>query len=173
MHNLRFPFLFLFCLAIASAQAQRSILATDSLCVTGAVKNPAVFTIQALDTFTKVPVPDQIIYNHSGEIKDTLRRLLGVPLKKVLAPVRYDYDKPRTLNEFYFVFVASDGYKVVCSWNEIYNTSVGDSFYIITGMENKKLKDMDQRIVFLSTADLKTGRRYIKGLKTIEVHRAN
>jgi hypothetical protein len=36
-------------------------------------------------------------------------------------------------------------------------------------MEGKKLKYLGQRILFISTGDLKTGRRYIKGLEKIEV----
>ena len=72
-------------------------------------------------------------------------------------------------DRFYFVFIASDGYRVVFSWNEIYNTETGNNFFIVTEMEGKKLYDVDQRIIFISTADLKTGRRYIKGLEKIEV----
>ncbi|MBK9592619.1 MAG: hypothetical protein IPO32_14365 [Crocinitomicaceae bacterium] len=67
------------------------------------------------------------------------------------------------MNEFYFIFTASDGYKVVFSWNEIYNSHAGNQFFILTEMEGKKIGEMNQRIVFISTADLQTGRRYIKG----------
>jgi hypothetical protein len=38
-------------------------------------------------------------------------------------------------------------------------------------MGGKKLKDLEQRIMFISAADLKAGRRYIKGLEKIEVKR--
>ena len=69
----------------------------------------------------------------------------------------------------YFVFTASDGYRVVFSWNEIYNSESGKSFYIITEMKGKSLLEMDQRIAFLSSKDLKSGRRYIKCLESIEV----
>ena len=72
-------------------------------------------------------------------------------------------------SKIYFVFKASDGYKVVFSWNEIYNTDSGNNFFIVTELEGKKLKELEQRIMFISTADLKTGRRYIKGLEKIEV----
>ena len=123
----------------------------------------------SLDTFPKTAIKDQIIFNHNGEVKDTLTGMSGVPLKTLLASIIYVYDKPKFLNEFYFVFIASDGYRVVFSWNEIYNTETGNNFFIVTEMEGKKLYDVDQRIIFISTADLKTGRRYIKGLEKIEV----
>jgi len=152
-----------------SVNAQRTIPPTDTLFVTGKIKNPATFTLANLDTFPKTDIKDQVIYNQNGEIKDTLTGMRGIPLKTILASILYVYAKPKFLNEFYFVFIASDGYKVVFSWNEIYNTETGNNFFIITEIEGKKLKDLGQRIQFISTADLKTGRRYIKGLKRIEV----
>ena len=93
----------------------------------------------------------------------------GVPLKDFLKDVKFNYNKSKELNEFYFVFTASDGYRVVFSWNEIYNSEAGNSFYIITEMKGKSMKELDQRIVFLSSKDLKSGRRYIKCLQSIEV----
>lgn len=151
--------------------AQRTIPSTDSIRVTGNIKQLVTLTLADLDTFPTTTIPDQIIYNHNGEIKDTLTGLHGIPLKTLLAATEYIYDKPKELNEYYFVFIASDDYTVVFSWNEIYNTTAGDRFYIVTEKEGKRLREMEERIVFMSTADLKTGRRYIKGLDRIEVRR--
>jgi len=60
---------------------------------------------------------------------------------------------------------------VVFSWNEIYNSEAGNSFYIITEMKGKSMKELDQRVVFLSSKDLKSGRRYIKCLQSIEIRK--
>lgn len=149
--------------------AQRSVSPTDAFIIQGKLSKALVVTVDDLDTFSKVMIKDQIIYNQKGEAKDTVTNMKGVLLKNILSPVEYVYDKPRQLNEFYFVFTSSDGYRVVFSWNEIYNTEAGNQFYIVTEMDGKTLKQMDERILFISTADLKTGRRYIKGLKTIDV----
>jgi len=69
------------------------------------------------------------------------------------------------------VFTATDGYKVVFSWNEIYNAEAGNNFFILTEMDGKRIEKMDQRILFISIADFQTGRRFIKGLEKIEVKR--
>ncbi len=152
-----------------SAKGQRKMQPTDWLTVTGKVKSEQKITLKSLDTFPKHKVKDLILYNHKGEIKDTVQNLKGVLLKEVLAKVEYVYEKPKNLNEFYFVCTASDGYKVVFSWNEIYNTEVGDNLYFITEMKGKSIKDSEQRILLIATTDLKAGRRYIKGLERIEV----
>lgn len=157
----------------STAISQRIIPPTDSLIITGFIKNPTVFSLADLDMFPQTVIHDLVIYSHKGEVKDTLTGLKGIPLKDLLASLEFDYDKPKNLNEFYFVFTASDDYKVVFSWNEIYNTELGNNFYILTELNGRKLLDMEQRILFISTADLNTGRRYIKGLKEIDIKRLN
>ena len=154
-----------------STAAQHNIAATDSFKIQGKIKSEKIFTLMQLDSFPKQALKDQMIYNHNGEIKDTIKNTKGVLLKTVLSKIEFLYDKPKELNEFYFVFVASDGYKIVFSWNEIYNTPVGDDLFLITESDGKKLKDIAQRIIVTSMGDLKSGRRFIKGLARIEVKR--
>lgn len=161
-----------FVLVQCPALAQRSIQPTDAFIISGKVKQQKSFSLAQLDNFPKLAIKDQILYNHKGEIKDTIKNIKGVLLKTVLADTEFIYDKPKELNEFYLVCTASDGYKVLFSWNEIYNTETGNQLYIITESGGKKRNDISQRIILAATADLKTGRRYIKGLQKIEVKRA-
>lgn len=169
--KLRTLIVFLFFMTY-SVSAQRTIAPSESLKIEGKIKAGKTFSIDELNTFPKVAISDQTIFNHKGEEKGSVKNMKGVLLKTVLESIAFDYEKPKELNEFYFVFVATDGYKVVFSWNEIYNTEAGNSFYIITEMDGKNIKEMDQRIAFISTADLKSGRRYIKALEKIEVKKA-
>ena len=161
-----------FVLASCLAYGQHAVPPTDTLFIAGNIRKPLRFGLADLDTFPTLQIKDQVIYNHRGEVKDTITGMRGIALKTLLAPVEYVYEKPKELNGLYVVFRASDGYKVVLSWNEIYNTAAGDGFFIVTEMQGKKLKSMEQRIVFISAADLKAGRRYIKGLRSIEVKQA-
>ncbi len=163
-------YLLLTCFSIS---AQNTIIPSDNLKVEGKVKAEKNFSLNDLNAFPKTSIPDQTLYNHKGEVKGTVKNLKGVQLKTVLESIVFDYDKPKELNEFYFVFIATDGYKVVFSWNEIYNSEAGNNFYIVTEMEGKNIKDMEQRILFIAANDLKPGRRYIKALRKIEVRRLN
>ena len=151
--------------------AQRKITPTDSFRINGKVKAEQVFTTNDLSKFTKVVINDHVIYNHKGEAKDTIRNIKGVLLTTVLGKVEFATKKPKDLNEFYFTCIASDGYKVVFSWNEIYNSDVGNNLYFITEMNGKPLKDLEQRIVLFAASDVKAGRRYIKALERITVNR--
>ena len=93
----------------------------------------------------------------------------GVLLKPILDSLHFKAEKPKDLSAFYLVFVASDDYKVVFSWNEIFNTPVGEQLYLIVEKDGKPLSEMDERILLASVSDLKSGRRYVKGLKKIIV----
>lgn len=161
----------LFFLASYSINAQRAITPSEALKIEGKIKAEKAFSITQLDSFPKVAIKDQTLYNHKGEAKGSVKNMKGVLLKTVLESIKFDYDKPKELNEFYFVFVATDGYKIVFSWNEIYNTEAGNNFYIVTEIDGKNIKDMEQRILFISTGYLKSGRRYIKALEKIQVKR--
>ncbi|MES2850945.1 MAG: molybdopterin-binding protein, partial [Bacteroidota bacterium] len=118
----------------------------------------------ALENFTTVKLADLTITNHKGEVKRTITNLEGVSLKEVLQKAEINSDSPKTLSEFYFVFTACDGYKVVYSWNEIFNNSTGNTMYLI------KEKD-DENISSITTSDMMTGRRYVQGLSTISIYR--
>ena len=147
--------------------SQRAIIPSDSFVIFGKVKSPLTIKIQDLSKLTGVEIPTQVIYNHKGEIKDTLRNLAGIPLKSILLASEYIYSKPKELNEFYFVLKATDGYRVVLSWNEIYNAN--SDFYVLTRFNGKPIAESNNRMIFISTSDLKPGRRYIKALSSIEV----
>ena len=165
-----FAITFLFCFSTL-AMAQTKLTPTTSIRVFGEIEKETTITLESLGQMKQEIVVDQLIYNHNGEVKDTLKNMKGVSLKEALSQVKFKYEKPKELNEFYFVFTASDGYRVVFSWNEIYNTEAGNFLYFITEMKGKKMQDLDQRMVFLSAKDIKSGRRYIKCLQSIEIRR--
>ena len=160
----------LFCFNVI-ANAQTTLTPTTSIRIFGEVEKEFALSIDELKQMKQESIEDQLIYNHKGEVKDTLNNMKGVLLKLALNQVKFKYEKPKELNEFYFVFTASDGYRVVFSWNEIYNSDAGNYFYFITEMKGKELKDLDQRFIFLSSKDLKSGKRYIKCLDSIEIRR--
>ncbi|HVZ55366.1 MAG TPA: hypothetical protein VG870_01800 [Chitinophagaceae bacterium] len=105
-------------------------------------------------------------------LKGTATRMTGVPLPVVLSRLQIACDSPKALSRFYFVFVASDGYRVVYSWNELFNSPTGEHTYLVLEKEGHPLTDMPDRILVFTQTDLHTGRRYLKGLSRIEVCQA-
>jgi DMSO/TMAO reductase YedYZ molybdopterin-dependent catalytic subunit len=159
-----------FCLIIGVATAQQ-IKVTSSFTVSGEVFSPLTVSVMDLKKWKEVVIGDLVITNHLGEKKSEAKGLKGILLKEILQTVEIKSESPKVLSEYYFVFTASDGYKVVYSWNELFNTIVGESVYLVTEKNGKTITEMDDSILVVSTKDFKTGRRNVKGLSSIEVMR--
>lgn len=85
----------------------------------------------------------------------------------LLQKVEVAEDNPRLLSTYYLVFEASDGYKVVYSWNEIFNTPAGKQIFILTEKDGENMDTMKDKIVVITPGDIQTGRRYVKGLAKV------
>ena len=124
-----------------------------------------------LSSYRSYSIDSIVITNHLGKKRSTLKMVKGVLLKDILEKIEIDSENPRVLSEYYFVCIASDNYKVVFSWNEIFNNDLGKSIYILNGNDGKPASALDNRIALVSPSDKMTGRRYVKGLQKIVIER--
>jgi len=155
-----------------SALAQKeNIPTTENFSIEGKVKKSLTVSLVDLSSYKSYSIDSIVITNHLGERRSTLKNVKGVLLKDILSKVEIDAETPKVLSEYYFVCIASDNYKVVFSWNEIFNSATGNSVYILTGHDGKPASALDNRIALVSPKDEMTGRRYVKGLQKIVVER--
>lgn len=164
--------LLFFVIICISIFGQEKKISTTEFRVIGQVKKELIISLNDLEKYPAQNIKDLPITNHLGEARYTAKNLKGILLKDLLKDLQINVDSPKKLSEFYFVFTAIDNYKVVFSWNEIFNSSTGDNIYVVTKKDGTKIKDMDDRILIVTTSDFKTGRRHIKALSKIEVRRA-
>lgn len=151
--------------------AQNSIEPTDAFKITGKVKNEKTITLADLKKYKSVSL-ENVNTSCTPKQREQAKKVKAVLLKDILDSVHFQNENSRMLNEFYFKFVASDGYTVVYSFNEIYNTETGNNMYIVTERDGKNIREMYNRILLLTTSDIKAGRRNIKGLARIVVCKA-
>ena len=159
-------------LTLIRANAQKTTPTTDAFTIEGQVRKELLITLDSLRAYPAETIDSLVLVNHLGQRKSALTDIRGVALKRILDQVDIPVDNPKELSEFYFVFVAADGYKVVFSWNEIFNTKTGDGIFLVAGSNGKAAAEQDNRIAVFSQGDAMTGRRYVKGLKKIVVRRA-
>lgn len=145
---------------------------TKSFTISGKVKTEKKVEIADLQKFTLQTIGSVNITSHKGDLKGKAKDMKGVLLRDVLQSVEIDVESPKLYSEFYFVCKAEDGYKAVYSWNELFNTAVGNSVYIILEKDGKHLADDEDSLLMISSEDIRTGRRYLKNLQTITVSRA-
>ena len=151
--------------------AQKTTPTTQAFTVEGLVEQPLTIQMADLKNYATVSIDSVVIKNHLGERKSTLKNIKAVPLKSVLRDLKIKAEQPRQLSEFYFVCIAADGYKVVFSWNEVFNNPLGDTISIIVEVNGKQIQELDNRIAIFSPTDEMTGRRYVKSLEKIVVRR--
>ncbi|RFZ82929.1 molybdopterin-binding protein [Mucilaginibacter terrenus] len=163
--------LFILFLAVAlNATAQDTATKqTLQFTITGGVEKESLITPDSLKQYKTVVIGDIKVTDHTGAFKHKDDDLKGVLLKDILSHTKYKTSSPKLLSRFYFVCTGADGYKVVYSWNELYNTTVGDKVFIITEKNGKGINELPESIQMTSASDFKTGRRYLHNLLKIAV----
>jgi len=151
--------------------SQHVIEPTNQFSVQGLVKTQLSVTIPELASYRLHTVDSVVIINHLLQEKYTLKYLKGVLLKDILVKAEIKSGTPKELSEYYIICIASDNYKVVFPWNEIFNSKTGETVYILSEVDNKPATMSNDRITLIFTNDIATGRRFVKGLEKIIVER--
>ena len=160
--------LFIIALYINSAISQTVIKPTNSFLIEGKIKKGFVFNLANSKSFKILSLGDISTLNHLGKVKSVHKQVSGISLKSILEQINLDYSKPKELYSFYLILEATDGYRVVLSYNEINKT---DSFYILTGYDGKNYMEMNDRVELLELTGRDKGHIYIKGLTKIEIRK--
>lgn len=67
--------------------------------------------------------------------------------------------------------VATDGYRAIFSWGELFNTSVGDQVIVITQRDGQPLDAVAGPVALRSLADTRPGPRHVRNLCAVVVKR--
>jgi hypothetical protein len=154
------------------AQHDHEIPPTGRFTVSGIVKHEIKFRTDNLSGYTQDSLGDVIMRNKKGEQKGIAKHLKGILLKTILDSAAIIVGKPKEYGELVITLTASDGYQNVYSWNELFNTEIGNHVYIITEMDGKSISEMPDRILVLSLSDFNSGSRHLKALSKIEIKKA-
>ena len=158
-------------LAAAENVVDPSQYVTDSIAVTGAVENQLKLSVDDLKKFPSQKVSEVSVVCQSGANKGKLENLKGVLLRDILEKAAVVSIGHNDVKKMVVIAIANDGYKVVFSWSEIFNSPIGDGVVVFFEKAGAPLADDEGRIAMVSTKDLRTGPRHVKWLKAIEVRK--
>lgn len=155
----------LFSVTIAwSARAQVS----DSLNITGTVKQPHAYTVSDLralpvaDIFSvTLPTPSEGVLPASS--------VRGVRISKLVNDAELVLGDKHAWKHLVVIATATDGYRAVFSWPELSNTVVGDQALVIFERDGNPLDAREGALALYSGADKHAGPRNVRWLKSIEV----
>jgi DMSO/TMAO reductase YedYZ molybdopterin-dependent catalytic subunit len=95
----------------------------------------------------------------------------GVRLVDLLREADIRQDAQHALRRTYVVATATDGFKAVFSWGELFNTPIGRGVIVAYERDGAPLRDGEGRITLVSLGDERPGTRHVKWLERIEVRR--
>lgn len=97
--------------------------------------------------------------------------LSGVLLRDVLLKAGFGGPNDRGARTGVIEALASDGYRGVFSWGEIFNASLGDQVLVIAAQDGRALDDAAGPLALRSLADIRPGPRHVRNLCGLRVLR--
>lgn len=147
------------------------LFVTEKITVSGVVKNPLTLDPATLREFPPQQVGVVPLVCQSGADKGKLQNFKGVRLTDILNKASIVAPGHNDVKKMAIVATASDGYKAVFSWNELFNSPVGEGVLVFFEKDGLPLGDDEGRIAMVSSKDLRTGPRHVKWLQNIEVRK--
>lgn len=154
-----------------SAVGQHKVDPTHEFMISGMVEHEITLDIAAIKKYPATDLGEVVVKSHRGEEKHVAKNVKGVLLKTLMESMKVKISKPKEYSQLVVVLIASDGYKNVYSWNELFNTEVGNHVYVITEKDGQTIDTMDGAIVVVSTTDINAGARYLKGLQRVDIRK--
>ncbi|WP_310992325.1 hypothetical protein [Aequorivita marina] len=160
-------------LLTASLCAQNSTKATDSFMVQGAIKNELNFNLDFLKKFESKEINQAIVTKYRAASGSTATQLKGVLLKDLLKGQRYNVNNPNELKKLSFILKNTAGTELVYSWDQLFNSEIGNTTYIVLSTFGKQFEAMNERILVVVGSDSASGRSYLENLSEIDVQKVN
>lgn len=137
--------------------------------ITGRVKQERHYSLEQLLTMDMVEVKDLLLACGSGEPKGRLKNCVGVLLTDIINSAEVITTGHNDTKRMYVIVSSDDGYTTVFSWQELFNTVVGEGVMVLLEKEGKKLYQEHGGVDLFSARDNLTGPRYVKRLTAIDI----
>ncbi len=165
-------FLGLSSLAIAAGKKDDAArYVTSSVTISGAVANPLKLSVAELKKFPSETVGEMPVVCQTGATTSTVESLKGVRLRDVLENAGIVAPQHNDVKKMVIIASATDGYKVVFTWSELFNSPLGEGVLVFFEKNGQPLGEEEGSIALISAKDIRTGPRHVKWLSGIEVRK--
>ena len=162
-------FVLAFVMLQTAVLAQAAENTSEVLTVRGAVEHVLALSVDGLRAFPAQQIAELALTRQSGAEAGRLQNVRGVRLRDILDKAVLVTHDHNDVTKMIVVATATDGYRVVFSWSEIYNSPAGDGMIVYFEKDGKPLGGDEGRIAMVSGKDTKTGPRHVKWLQTLDV----
>jgi hypothetical protein len=140
-----------------------------SVTVSGVVERTLTLRADELRQYPPQQIVELKLAGSGGAEASKPSVVRGVRLRDILDQAKIVKRDHNTIKKLAIIAGATDGYKAVFSWNEIFNSDAGDSVLVLFDRDGKPLAAEEGTIALISGKDTKTGPRHVKWLQSIEV----
>jgi hypothetical protein len=105
----------------------------------------------------------------AGEATERIVTFSGHLMREVLLRAGFGLPSDRGARLATIEAVATDGYRAVFSWGELFNTAVGDQVMVIQAQDGRPLDSAAGPLALRSLADLRPGARHVRNLCALVV----
>lgn len=115
----------------------------------------------------------QRVTSSAGAGADSERsiRYGGTLLREVLLQAGFGGPQDRGARPAVIEAVASDGYRAVFSWGEVFNTALGEQILVVVQQDGRALDPAAGPLALRSIGDLRPGPRHVRNLCALRVRR--
>jgi DMSO/TMAO reductase YedYZ molybdopterin-dependent catalytic subunit len=115
--------------------------------------------------------PDQIVELRlpARDAASQASVLKGVRLRALIERAKVAMADHNTVKKLAIIATATDGYKVVFSWSELFNAELGDAVLVVFERDGQPLAAAEGPLALISGKDIRTGPRHVKWLQSVEV----
>lgn len=158
--------------ALSPLSAQPAGQVTTTLTVKGSVEHEMTLTVDELKRLPVQRVDDvRSVRDAAGAApsSETTRHYVGCLLRDVLERGKPVEKKRLDFRRSIVIATASDGYRAVFSWAELYLSPIGEGALVVYERDGTQLADDEGKIALVSLKDTRPGPRHVKWLQSIEL----
>jgi hypothetical protein len=142
---------------------------TGGFCLSGRLEKIYTVTIEDLLAMDTVEVKDLLVACGSGDPKGRINHIRGILLADIINKANVIIKDHNDTKRMFIIASSDDGYATVFSWQEIFNTAVGEGIIVLLEKDGKIVYEGHGNVDLLSAKDFLTGPRYVKRLANIEI----
>jgi hypothetical protein len=137
----------------------------------GWVRRPLALDAEALAGFDPVQVADFLVVCTFDGVHGGPKRLRGVPLRSLVEASQPAFAQRTDFKRVALVAESREGYRALFSWNEIFNSSLGDGVIVAWDCADSPLPAGAGPFALISLYDRATGPRYVQRLASVDLHK--
>jgi hypothetical protein len=137
--------------------------------ISGRVERPFRLDLEKLMTMDIISFEDIPLICGTGEPLGRIARCRGVLLTDIINAAKVITIDHNDTKKILLIVSSHDGYKTVFSWQELFNSSVGEGIIVVLEIDGIPVHDGYGAVDLISANDFLSGPRYVKRLTRIEI----